>query len=74
MFEAFECHLTPTPTDAPTFPHSAFICLQKDLIEPAVKGTKNVLGSVAKNKSTIKRVILTSSFAGKSRCLSLSQS
>jgi len=37
--------------------------LQKDLIDPAVNGTKNVLGSVSKEKSTIKRVVLTSSFA-----------
>jgi nucleoside-diphosphate-sugar epimerase len=35
----------------------------KDLIDPAVNGTKNVLGSVSKEKSTIKRVVLTSSFA-----------
>jgi nucleoside-diphosphate-sugar epimerase len=38
--------------------------MQKDLIEPAVNGTKNVLGSVSKYKSTVKRVVLTSSFAG----------
>ena len=39
--------------------------VQKELIEPALNGTKNVLGSVAKTKGTIKRVVLTSSFAGK---------
>ena len=36
---------------------------QKQLIGPAVNGTKNVLSSVAKHKDTIKRVVLTSSFA-----------
>ncbi|KAK4482426.1 hypothetical protein RD792_009581 [Penstemon davidsonii] len=35
---------------------------QKDLLEPAVKGTLNVLGSVAKTPS-VKRVVLTSSEA-----------
>ena len=38
---------------------------KKQLIEPAVGGTKNVLFSVAKNTDSIKRVILTSSFACK---------
>jgi len=38
---------------------------KKQLIEPAVGGTKNVLGSVAKNTDSIKRVVLTSSFACK---------
>lgn len=38
---------------------------KKQLIEPAVGGTKNVLSSVAKNTDSIKRVILTSSFACK---------
>lgn len=36
----------------------------KELIQPAVDGTKNVLSSVAKSKDTVKRVILTSSVAG----------
>ncbi|DBA76212.1 hypothetical protein WJX77_001074 [Trebouxia sp. C0004] len=36
---------------------------KKQLIEPAVGGTKNVLSSVAKNTDSIKRVVLTSSFA-----------
>ncbi|KAL3141742.1 hypothetical protein ABBQ32_004424 [Trebouxia sp. C0010 RCD-2024] len=36
---------------------------KKQLIRPAVEGTKNVLSSVAKHSSTIKRVVLTSSFA-----------
>ena len=37
----------------------------KDLVEPAVHGTQNVLSSVAKSKDTVKRIIQTSSFAGK---------
>ena len=37
---------------------------KKQLIEPAVDGTRNVLSSVAKHTNTIKRVVLTSSFAG----------
>lgn len=37
---------------------------QRDLVDPAVKGTLNVLASVAKSKATVKRVALTSSFAG----------
>lgn len=36
---------------------------KKQLIEPALGGTKNVLSSVAKHTNTIKRVVLTSSFA-----------
>ncbi|DBB11385.1 TPA: hypothetical protein ACH3X3_006804 [Trebouxia sp. C0006] len=36
---------------------------KKQLIEPALGGTKDVLGSVAKNTDSIKRVVLTSSFA-----------
>ncbi|KAL3153255.1 hypothetical protein ABBQ38_011605 [Trebouxia sp. C0009 RCD-2024] len=36
---------------------------KKQLIKPAVEGTKNVLSSVAKHTNTIKRVVLTSSFA-----------
>ena len=36
---------------------------KKQLIEPAVGGTKNVLSSVAKHTNTVKRVVLTSSFA-----------
>lgn len=38
---------------------------QKDLVDPALKGTNNVLNSVAKHKETIKRVVLTSSVVGK---------
>ena len=38
---------------------------KSQLIEPAVGGTKNVLASVAKNTDSIKRVVLTSSFACK---------
>lgn len=38
---------------------------QKELVEPALEGTTTVLESVAKSKDTIKRVVLTSSFAGR---------
>eukprot|EP00877_Chromochloris_zofingiensis_P008773 jgi/Chrzof1/4149/Cz14g00270.t1 len=34
-----------------------------ELVEPAVEGTKNVLSSVAKHKDTVRKVLLTSSFA-----------
>lgn len=37
---------------------------QEDLIDPALKGTANVLQSAAKAKHQIKRVVLTSSVAG----------
>lgn len=37
---------------------------QADLIDPALKGTQNVLSSVTKVKDTVKKVILTSSVAG----------
>jgi hypothetical protein len=37
---------------------------QQELIAPAVKGTQNVLRAAAKAKSTLKRLILTSSVAG----------
>lgn len=37
---------------------------QKDLVDPAVKGTTTVLKSVSKSKDTVKRVVLTSSVAG----------
>jgi hypothetical protein len=43
----------------------------KELIEPAVHGTKNLLQSVAKSKATIKRVVLTSSVAGRPQNTSL---
>lgn len=36
----------------------------KELIQPAMHGTQNVLSSVAKSKDTVKRVVLTSSVAG----------
>jgi len=36
---------------------------QRDLIEPAVNGTKNVLASVEKHLNTIKAVVVTSSIA-----------
>jgi nucleoside-diphosphate-sugar epimerase len=36
---------------------------QKELVDPALKGTLNVLSSVAKSKS-VKRVVLTSSIVG----------
>lgn len=34
---------------------------QRDLIDPAVKGTENVMASILKSKGTVRRVILTSS-------------
>jgi len=36
---------------------------QKDLIDPALEGTKNVLSSIEKNLDTIKKVVVTSSGA-----------
>lgn len=36
---------------------------QKDLVDPAVNGTKNVLASVLKAKDSVKRVVVTSSCA-----------
>eukprot|EP00891_Asterochloris_glomerata_P004943 jgi/Astpho2/4943/Aster-06679 len=36
---------------------------QKDLVDPALLGTKNVLNAAVKSKATVKRVVLTSSFA-----------
>ena len=41
--------------------------VQRDLIEPAVKGTSNVLRSVARNRHTVRRVVFSSSIAGKFR-------
>jgi nucleoside-diphosphate-sugar epimerase len=40
---------------------------QKDLIDPAVQGTKNVLASIAKQKGTVKRCVVTSSVCGEQR-------
>ncbi len=37
---------------------------QLDLVDPAVKGTRNVIGAAAKSKDTVRRVVLTSSTAG----------
>ena len=37
---------------------------QKDLVDPALKGTRNVMNAAVKSKATVKRVVLTSSFAG----------
>ena len=41
---------------------------QKELVEPALEGTTTVLESVAKSKDTVRRVVLTSSFAGMLSC------
>ena len=41
---------------------------QKELVEPALEGTTTVLESVAKSKDTVRRVVLTSSFAGMLGC------
>ena len=48
---------SPFVAGAPEDPEAFFV-------KPAVDGTKNVLSSVLKSKDTIKRVVLTSSFAG----------
>lgn len=37
---------------------------QRDLIDPAVKGTRNVLAAAAKAIASVQRVVLTSSVAG----------
>lgn len=37
---------------------------QRDLINPAVEGTKNVLAAVLKSRKTVRRVIVTSSVVG----------
>lgn len=41
----------------------------RDLIDPAVKGTENVLQSVVKHKKTVRRTVVTSSVAGQHMCL-----
>lgn len=38
---------------------------QAQLVEPAVQGTRNVMEAAARNKATVRRVVLTSSCAGK---------
>ena len=48
---------SPFVAGAPEDPEAFFV-------KPAVEGTKNVLSSVLKSKGTVKRVVLTSSFAG----------
>ncbi len=57
---------SPFVAGAPEDPEAFFV-------KPAVEGTKNVLSSVLKSKDTVKRVVLTSSFAGElsaaCRCL-----
>jgi nucleoside-diphosphate-sugar epimerase len=40
---------------------------QKDLLDPALKGTTTVLYSAAKSKHSVKRIVLTSSIAGACR-------
>ena len=40
---------------------------QKDLVAHALLGTRNVLNAAVKSKATVKRVVLTSSFAGGAR-------
>lgn len=46
---------------------------QRDLLDPAVKGTSNVLKSVAKYKDAVRRTVVTSSVAG-AICLSCTNS
>ena len=36
---------------------------ERDLLNPALKGTTEVLASIHKNNSAVKRVVITSSFA-----------
>lgn len=43
-------------------------------VDPALKGTRNVLGAVAKNRDSVKRVVLTSSCAGVPCTCSISRS
>ena len=40
--------------------------VENELLKPAKQGTLNVLQSVSKSLDTVKRVVLTSSFAGDS--------
>lgn len=40
------------------------------LLKPAIEGTRTVLNSVVKHKASVKRVVLTSSFAGELLLLS----
>ena len=44
---------------------------QEFFVKPAMEGTKNVLASVLKRKDTVKRVVLTSSFAGRFQVIEL---
>ncbi|KAI9651859.1 MAG: methylglyoxal reductase (NADPH-dependent) gre2 [Alyxoria varia] len=37
--------------------------VQKDLLDPAIKGTKGILHAIQANAPTVKRVVITSSFA-----------
>ena len=37
---------------------------QRDLVDPAVKGTTTVIQSAIKSRDTVKRIVLTSSVAG----------
>jgi nucleoside-diphosphate-sugar epimerase len=43
---------------------------QADLVDPAVGGTENVLGSVLRHKNTVQRIVVTSSCAGAKLCTS----
>ena len=37
---------------------------QRDLVDPAVKGTTTVIQSAIKSRDSVKRIVLTSSVAG----------
>lgn len=50
-----------------TYAHREVNDPQRDLVDPAVKGTRNVVQAAAKSKDTVKRVVVTSSFAGAQR-------
>lgn len=43
--------------------HFNVIDVQKDLLDPAVKGTTGILESIVKNAPTVRQVVITSSFA-----------
>lgn len=59
------CHYPPPffPPSASRNSHSSPADPKKDLIDPAVIGTTGILKAIAKSAPTVKRVVITSSFA-----------